>query len=282
EIVVADSRQLYRLLDIGTDKSNQKELSIVPHHLINIINPDEEFSLARYQVLAYQAIKEIHQRSHLPILVGGSGMYVWSVLEGWGIPRISPDIKFRRSLEEEISKEGSEKLYENLKKIDSLAAQRIDQHNIRRVIRALEVHKNTDASLTRVHNKAPFFNMFIVGLTMDRKALYHKIDLRVDDMIGQGLVIEVEKLINMGYKVNLPAMSGIGYRQIGMYLNDEMSLTAAIQKIKYETHRFVRQQYNWFKLKDKRIKWFDVETEPENEIIMFIEKFFKTNSNLQD
>ncbi len=276
EIVSADSRQVYRHMDIGTAKPNREELSLVPHHLINILNPDEDFSLAQYQELANRVIGDIHQRSKLPILVGGSGMYVWSVLEGWGIPRVPPDLEFRHSLEEKAARVGKDKLYRELEEIDPVAAQRIDRRNVRRTIRALEVNRSTGPPFSQLQYKeAPPFNTLIIGLTADRVELYRRIDLRIDEMIKQGLVAEVEKLMNMGYDFNMPAMSGIGYKQIGMFLNGELTLAAAIQQIKFETHRFVRRQYNWFQLKDERIEWFDIQSKLDSEITQLLAKFAK-------
>jgi len=278
EIVSADSRQVYCHMDIGTAKPGREELSLVPHHLINIVNPDEDFSMAQYQELAYRAIGGIHQRNKLPILVGGSGMYVWSVLEGWGIPRVPPDLEFRHSLEEKAARVGEDKLYQELEEIDPVAAQRIDQRNVRRTIRALEVHRGTETPFSQLQYKqAPPFNTLIIGLTADRAELYRRIDLRVDEMLKQGLVAEVEKLMNMGYDFNMPAMSGIGYKQIGMFLNDELALATAIQQIKFETHRFVRHQYNWFQLKDERIKWFDIESKLDSEITTLLARFIAGN-----
>ncbi|MFC1983949.1 tRNA (adenosine(37)-N6)-dimethylallyltransferase MiaA [Chloroflexota bacterium] len=277
EIISADSRQIYRYMDIGTATPSREELSLVPHHLINILKPDEDFGLAQYQELAYRAIDDIHQRKKLPILVGGSGQYVWTVLEGWGIPRVPPDMEFRRSMEEKVAKVGKDKLYQELEEIDPIAAQRIDQRNVRRVIRALEVHRGTETSLSHPqYKKAPPFNTLIIGLTADRAELYSRIDLRVDKMIDQGLVAEVEKLVNMGYDFNLPAMSSIGYKQIGMFLNGELTLATAIQQIKFETHRFVRQQYNWFQLKDDRIKWFAIQGEAGSDISLLLTKFMQS------
>ncbi len=276
EIVSADSRQVYRHMDIGTAKPSREELSLVPHHLLNLVNPDEDFSLAQYQQLAYRAIGDIHQRNKLSILVGGSGMYVWSVLEGWGIPRVPPDLKFRHSLEEKAAKVGEDKLYQELVEIDPVAAQRIDRRNVRRIIRALEVHKGTETSHSQLqYRQAPPFNTIIIGLTADRTELYRRLDLRVDEMIKQGLVAEVEKLVDMGYDFNMPAMSGIGYKQIGMFLNGELTLATAIQQVKFETHRFVRHQYNWFRLKDERIKWFDIQSKLDSEITALVARFIK-------
>ena len=274
EIVSADSRQVYRYMDIGTAKPSPKELSLVPHHLINIINPDETFSLAQYQALAYRAIKDIHQRHKLPLLVGGSGLYVWAVLEGWRIPPVPPDPEFRRSLEEKAINTGAVELYQELMRVAPVAAQKIDPRNVRRVIRALEVQRKIKASFSNLQDKeAPSFNTLIIGLTTDRAELYRRIDLRIDKMIEQGLVTEVEKLVNMRYDFNLPAMSSIGYKQIGQFLKGELTLAYALQQIKFETHRFVRHQYTWFRLKDDRIHWLDISGQVDAEIKTTLAKF---------
>jgi tRNA dimethylallyltransferase len=276
EIVSADSRQVYRYMDIGTAKPSPEELSLIPHHLINIANPDEDFSLAQYQQLAYRTIEDIQQRNKLALLVVGSGQYVWSILEGWEIPQVPPNWEFRHSLEEKAAKVGKDKLYQELMKIDPMAAQRIDPRNVRRVIRALEVHRGTETPISQLqYKKAPLFNALIVGLTTDRGELYPRIDLRVDQMIKQGLVAEVERLVNMGYALNLPAMSSIGYKQIGVFLKGEITLATAIQQIKYETHRIARHQYSWFQLKDSRIKWFDIQGQGDSEITQLLAKFIK-------
>jgi len=268
EIVNADSRQLYRHMDIGTAKPDARALARVPHHVINIIDPDEDFSLAHYQRLANQAVNDILKRNRLPLLAGGSGQYVWAVVEGWSIPAVPPDYTLRRELEERAASQGIDQLYQELMMADPEAAGRIDRRNVRRVIRALEVYRQTNQPVSRMRDKqAPPFNTFIIGLTMERTELYRRIDRRVDRMIAQGLVTEVEKLVNMGYHSRLPAMSSIGYQQIGRYLSGELSLAVAVEQIKRETHRFARQQCNWFRLGDKRIHWFDVQAEPYSRIM---------------
>ncbi len=277
EIVSADSRQVYRHMNIGTAKPAPQELSFIPHHLINIINPDEEFSLAQYQQLAYKAIEDIQQRNKLAILVGGSGLYVWSVLEGWRIPEVPPDPEFRHSLERKAAEFGKDKLYQELMQVDPVAAQRIDPRNVRRTIRALEVYRSTETPFSQLqHKQAPLSGILIIGLTIDKAELYRRIDLRVDGMIEQGLVAEVNKLVSMGYGFSLPAMSVIGYKQIGMFLRSELTLADAIQQIKFETHRFVRHQYNWFQLKDDRIHWYDIQNRAESEIVALLAEFATT------
>ena len=277
EVVSADSRQVYRHMDIGTAKPSPEELPLVPHHLISIVSPDESFSLAQYQTLAYQIIQDIQQRDKLPFLVGGSGLYVWAVLEGWKIPSVPPDPEFRQNLEKRAANSGANELYQELMEVDPTAAQKIDPRNTRRVIRALEVHRKASTSFSQLQSKeTPPFNIFIIGLTADRAELYRRIDLRVDDMIAHGLVAEVEKLVNMGYDFNLPAMSSIGYRQIGLFLKGELTLAEAIQQIKFETHRFVRHQYAWFRLKDDRIHWFDIKNQVDAEIKSKLVEFLKS------
>ena len=276
EIVSADSRQIYRHMDIGTAKPSPKELSLVPHHLINIVNPDESFSLAQYLELAYRAIDDVRQRNKLALLVGGSGLYVWSVLEGWRIPPVPPDPEFRRSLEQEAAKDGPDELYRRLVTVDPLAGQRIDPRNIRRVIRALEVHRSAQTSSSQLqHKQPPPIKTLIIGLMADRAELYRRVDSRVERMIEQGLVEEVKKLLDMGYDLKLPPMSGIGYKQIGLFLKGELTLPTAIERIKYETHRFVRHQYNWFRLKDDRIRWFNLQNQPDLEITKLVAKFIR-------
>ena len=274
EIVSADSRQVYRYMDIGTAKPTPRVLALVRHHLIDIVSPDEDFNLSEYQNLAYTAIENIQRRDKLPLLVGGSGLYVWSILEGWRIPEVPPDLKFRQILERVVTEAGKDKLYQELVKVDPVAAQKIDPRNVRRTIRALEVYKAIKTPCSQLqYKRAPLFDILIVGLTTDRAELYRRIDLRVDEMIKQGLINEVERLVGMGYDFALPAMSGIGYKQIGMFLRSEITLEAAIQQIKFGTHRFVRHQYAWFRLKDARIHWFDVQARTEPEIMVLLSKF---------
>ncbi len=274
EIVNADSRQIYRYMDIGTAKPSQQERALISHHLIDIVAPDEDFSLVQYQGLAYQAIANIQQRGKLPLLVGGSGLYIWAVLEGWVIPRVPPDAEFRRSLLEKAARGEAVELYHRLMQVDPLAAQRIDPRNVRRVIRALEVSHHAGLPFSELQKKqTPSFNSLIIGLTSDRAELYRRIDTRVGQMIEQGLVDEVKKLVDMGYGFDLPAMSGIGYKQIGQYLKGELTLETAIEQIKFETHRLARHQYNWFRLSDKRIQWFDIQGEVESKVTAEVATF---------
>jgi len=260
EIISADSRQVYRYMDIGTNKPTWAERASVPHHVIDVVEPDEDFSLAMYHQLAIEALKAIQQKGKLPVLVGGSGLYVWSLVEGWKIPQVTPNQELRRRLEARAEQEGSQSLYQELQDIDPSAAAKISPRNIRRVIRALEIYHATGQLLSQLQRKeSPGFPILLIGLTQERSGLYRKIDWRVDKMIQRGLVEEVEQLLKKGYSSSLPSMSGIGYKQIGQFLRGEMTLPQpqSIDKIKYETHRLARHQYAWFRLSDSRIHWFD-------------------------
>ncbi|MFC2027152.1 tRNA (adenosine(37)-N6)-dimethylallyltransferase MiaA [Chloroflexota bacterium] len=258
EIVNADSRQIYRYMDIGTAKPTLKEQSTVPHHLFDIVNPDEEFSLALYRDLATKSISNIHKKGNLPIVVGGSGQYVWTVLEGWTIPEVPPNPQLRQELESRAEREGGDALYLELKTLDPEAAVKIDPRNVRRVIRAVEVCHLTGEPFSELRMKnPPDYDMQILGLTTDRTKLYDRVDRRVDIMIEQGFIEEVRGLLERGYSLELPAMSSLGYREIGRFINGEIDLPETRQQIKFITHKFARHQYSWFRLSDPRIQWFD-------------------------
>jgi len=279
EIVNADSRQVYRYMDIGTAKPSLEERKLVPHHLIDIVNPDEEFNLAIYQDLAYRTIAEIHERGRLPILVGGSGLYVWAVLEGWQIPATPPNHQLRRELESKARAEGCYALYHQLMKIDPLAAKTIDPRNIRRVIRALEVSMKGIPISQLWKKDPPPLSPLIIGLTMERRELYHRIDARVEYMIKLGWVEEVKKLLERGYALNLPSLSSLGYKEIGKYVMGEIDLSTAIQHIKVKTHQFARRQYAWFKLSDPRIKWLEATEEVYPITKEEVERFLDLKTN---
>jgi tRNA dimethylallyltransferase len=275
EIVNADSRQVYRYMDIGTAKPSRAELALIRHHLVDLIDPDESFSLAIYQRLAFEAIEDIQRPNKLPLLVGGSGLYVWSVVEGWKIPPVPPNAEFRHGLEKRAKEKGGYALFQELQKVDPVAATRIMPGNLRRIIRALEIFQKTGRPVSELWQKQPPpYPILIIGLTMQRDNLYRRVDSRVDEMIKQGLVDEVKNLIAKGYGLELPSMSGIGYKQIAMFIQGEMDLTTAIEQIKKETHRFARHQYAWFRPGDARIHWLneydDVPREAANLVALFL------------
>jgi tRNA dimethylallyltransferase len=274
EIIGADSRQIYRYMDIGTAKPKSAERQQIVHHLIDIIDPDELYSVAQYKAAADSIIIELDDRGKLALLVGGSGQYIWSVLENWQIPHIQPDKEFRDALNERAEREGYQALYDELSEIDADSAKRIMPTNVRRVIRALEIYHKTGRRPSKIIlQRAPKYKILIIGLYSARESLYQKIDNRVDDMIKQGLVDEVKSLIRSGYHSGLPSMSGIGYRQISAYLEGKTQLDQAVNKIKYATHRFARSQYNWFSLADSKISWFDTDDDNQEKILYTIKTF---------
>jgi tRNA dimethylallyltransferase len=248
EIVTADSRQVYRYMDIGTDKPSPVELSRLPHHLIDIVNPDEPYTLALYQEQAYTTIDDILHRGSLPVLAGGTPLYVNALIEGWVIPRVEPDMEYRARLEREATESGPAPLYARLWDLDPAAALKILPTNTRRIIRALEVIEATGHPISAQQSRtAPPYTITAVLLTCERAELFRRIDERVDRMIERGLVEEVRGLHDMGYAFDLPSMSGLGYRQIGAYLQGLATLAEAVQRIKWDTHAFVRHQENWFR-----------------------------------
>ena len=274
EIVSADSRQVYRYMDIGTAKPTLAQRQRVCHHLVDIVDPDEEYTLAQYQEMAYAAIDALQSRGKLPLLVGGTGLYVRAVVEGWTVPRARPDEELRARLYAKAEQEGAHAVYGELLNIDPVAAERIDPRNVRRVIRALEVYQATGTPISELQGKCPpRYRVLQIGLTMARERLYERIDRRVDEMMAAGLLEEVRGLVGRGYDYSLPSMSGLGYRQLGLYLRGDVSLDGAVELIKRHSRRFVRQQYNWFRLSDEGIHWHDVSSDRYGEIHALIREF---------
>lgn len=258
EVVSADSRQVYRYMDIGTAKPTREERERVPHHLLDVVDPDGAFTLAQYQELAYRAIDDVQRRGRIPLLVGGTGLYVRAVLEGLHIPQVEPDPRLRQQLLAEADSQGCGVLHERLRTLDAVAAERIDARNVRRVVRALEVCYRLGQPITSLQRAAPPpYQVLRIGLNMPRAQLYQRIDVRIDAMLSAGLVEEVRTLVARGYGLDLPSMSGLGYRQIGMYLSGETTLPEAVALIQRHTRRFVRQQANWFREDDPTTAWFD-------------------------
>jgi tRNA dimethylallyltransferase len=255
EILSADSRQVYRELDIGTAKPTVAERQGVPHHLIDLVEPTEDFTLANYQDRAYAAIDEILGRGALPMLVGGTGLYVRAVVDGVRLPRVAPDRGLRKDLEQFAQSAGPEALHRRLNSLDPVAADRIDPRNVRRVVRALEVTLITERPFSDNLAGEPRYSVCQVGLTTERGELYRRIDLRVDEQMAAGLLDETRAAIERGCPPDRPALTGFGYRQMVAVIEGRMSLPEAVQRYKFETHRFARQQYTWFRLDDSSIRW---------------------------
>jgi tRNA dimethylallyltransferase len=283
EIISADSRQVYKKMDIGTAKPIGKWESYcetaaymvegVPHYLIDIVDPGEIFSVSNFKQLALERIDDILKRGKTPFIVGGTGLYIWSVVDNLILPDVAPHKKLRNGLEDKSLDE----LVVLLKKLDPESAKVIDLNNSRRVIRALEVNIMTGGSFIEQKQKnPPLFNALQIGLRVEREKLYERIDKRVDEQISAGLVGEVEGLIKQKYSFSLPSMNGIGYRQIGAYLNNEMDLEKAIDLVKRDTRHYARRQLTWFR-RDKRIEWCAMEE--KEEIDNLIEDFLDKKTN---
>lgn len=261
EIINADSRQVYTGMDLGTAKPTAAELRAAPHHLINIRAPDAPISLGEYLPLAQSAIADIAGRNKLPILCGGTGQYVWALLEGWQVPATPPDAALRARLERRAEQEGALALWQELQRADPQRAAATDPHNLRRIIRALEIqHYAGNGSADKPGGKAesPPYRALVIGLTMERAALYARIDARFDGMMSAGLEGEARRLAAAGYALGQGPLSGVGYRELGQYFAGALTLDAAVSRAKTQTHRLVRRQYTWFKPADARIRWLDV------------------------
>jgi tRNA dimethylallyltransferase len=276
EIVSADSRLFYRGMDIGTAKPTTEERERVPHHLIDIADPDEILSLAVFQQKARQAIADIHTRNKIPFLVGGTGQYIRAVTEGWSPPEVEPDERLRDELRRLRGEKGEFWLHDKLKSLDPEAAQRIDARNFRRTIRALEVILTTGRRFSeqRGQGESPY-HLITVGLTRPRPELYERVDQRIDGMFANGLVDEVKGLLDKGYFPSLPTMSAIGYRECVRVLNGELNEEQAKAEIRRATRVFVRRQANWFKESDTNIKWFRVQDGIREKVEAYLRPFLQ-------
>lgn len=258
EVVSADSRQIYRGMDIGTAKATPAEQARVPHHLLDLRDPDQVLTLAEYQRLAYAAIDDIHRRGRVPCLVGGSALYLRAVTAGLRIPQAAPDLALRTRLEAQLADQGLASLVAELQRIDPLTAAQIDLRNPRRVLRALEIMVTTGQSKVALEGaEPPPYHMLQFVLTRERGVLHQRIDQRVEQMVAAGLIAETQRLLDKGYDPALPAMTSLGYREMIAYLAGQMNLAQAIERIQIETHRFVRHQTTWFR-KLPEMQWVDL------------------------
>jgi len=260
EIVSADSRLFYRGMDIGTAKPSLEEKARVPHHLIDIANPDEILSLAVFQQKAKEIIYDIHTRNKLPFLVGGTGQYIRAVTQGWTPPEVKPDESLRNELEHQKEENGIYWLHARLEGLDPEAAHKIDPRNFRRTIRALEVIMTTGKKFSeqRGQSESPY-HLVTIGLTLPREELYQRVDQRIDMMFENGFIQEVKKLLDKGYSPSLSTMSAIGYRECVNVIKGELTEEQANVQMRRATRIYVRRQANWFKESDPNIYWFKVE-----------------------
>ena len=264
EIVNSDSMQIYKYMDIGTAKPTVDEREGVPHHLIDIVNPDELFSVARYCECAKEAIDDIHSRGKIAVMVGGTGLYVDSLVNNIQFSETEPDEEYRKSLEDDAEKLGNEYIYEKLKTIDPQSAAKIAVQDTKRIIRALEVYHVTGKTITW-HNEqsrsvpSPY-NTTMFAISMDREALYDKINRRVDVMLELGLVDEVKKILSMGVDEKATSMQAIGYKEIVGYLKGEISLEKAADDIKQGSRRYAKRQLTWFR-RNNNINWIENDVE---------------------
>jgi len=271
EIVSADSRLFYRGMDIGTAKPTREEQARVPHHLIDIADPDEILSLAVFQQKAREAIADIHTRNKIPFLVGGTGQYIRAVTEGWSPPEVEADERLRDELGRMKDERGVFWLHDKLKILDLKAAEKIDPRNYRRTIRALEVIMTTGRKFSgqRGQTESPH-HLITIGLTRPRPELYERVDQRIDRMFASGFLDEVKSLLAKGYSPSLPTMSAIGYRECIRVIKGELNEEQAKAEIRRATRIFVRRQANWFKESDPNIRWFSVEDEVVEKIEAYI------------
>ena len=270
EVISADSMQVYRGLDIGSAKITPEEMQEVPHHLIDVLDPKEPFNVAVFQRLAKDALTEIYSRGRIPVICGGTGFYIQSVLYDIDFTENPADLSVRNALMKTAEEEGAEAIREKLLKIDPESAAGIDGNNVKRMIRAIEYYEMTGEKIS-VHNarerakESPYDSHFYV-LTMDRERLYERIDARVDRMMEAGLLQETEKLKNCGCTREMTSMQGLGYKQLYRYLEGECSLPEAVESIKIETRHFAKRQLTWFR-REKAVRWIDVEKEQAIDVL---------------
>ncbi len=261
EIVSADSRQIYKHLTIGTAKPTKEELQKVKHHFINLLEPNEEYNASRFEIDGLKVLDEIHQKKKIPILVGGSGLYLKALVEGI-FNAVDTDEKYRQELLEIRKEKGNEFLYELLVKSDPISAEKMLPSNWKRVIRALEVYKLSGKPIGKLqvgYKRKDDYNFLQFGLSWERSRLYKSIENRVDEMIENGLVNEVREILERGYSPQLNSLNTVGYKEIIEHLDGKISIERAVELIKRNTRRYAKRQLTWFR-KDQNIKWFEVDS----------------------
>lgn len=261
EIVSADSMQVYRHMDIGSAKVTAQEMDGVPHHLIDVLDPTEDFNVVTFQRMAKEAMEGIYDRGHIPIVAGGTGFYIQALLYDIDFTENDGDTSIRQELEQLAAEKGAQHLHEMLRQIDPASAEAIHANNVKRVIRAVEFYRQTGKQIS-VHNEAertkesPYQFLYYV-LNTDRPVLYERIDRRVDIMMEQGLVEEVKKLADMGCTRGMVSMQGLGYKEILDYLDGKCTLEEAVYILKRDTRHFAKRQITWFK-RERDVRWLNL------------------------
>lgn len=285
EIISGDSMQIYRGMDIGTAKITTEEMEGIPHHLIDIKNPDESFSVAEFQEIVRPLIDEIHGRNKLPMIVGGTGLYIQSVLYDYQFAQIPQDPTYRLQMEQFLEEHGVDELHKKLEQIDPISAERIHKNNSRRVIRALEIHHCTGFTMAEYIEKQEqeqLYNAAVIGLTMDRDILYERINKRVDIMLEQGIIAEVKQLYDDGMK-DCQSIQAIGYKEFYDYFDGRVTLEEAVNNLKQNSRRYAKRQLTWFRNK-MDVTWFDMtppldHEEKLHEILHYIAGKLELKSN---
>jgi len=246
EIVSTDSRQIYKGMEIGTDAIQKNKREGIKHHMLGIVSPDREFSLAEYKDEALKKTKEIKKRKHIPILVGGTGLYISSLVEGYDVPRIPPDKALREKLYREAEKKGKKCLHDKLKKLDPISAEKIHQNNVRYVVRALEINLHSGKEKQDKKAQNPQFNVLMIGIDWPREKLYERINKRVEEQEYRGLIKEVKSLLSKGYSEALPSMSSLGVKELIPYIKGEKTLEECKELLKKNTRNYAKRQLTWF------------------------------------
>lgn len=271
EIISADSIQVYKKMDIGTAKIKREEMEGIPHYLIDVLEPDEEFNVVRFQKMAKEAMEKIYENGHIPIIVGGTGFYIQALLYDIDFNDTESESSYREELQQYADTYGAIALHERLKQIDKESANKIHPNNVKRVIRAIEYFEQTGEPISK-HNeeqaqKESPYNFLYIVLNHDRDILYNRIDLRVDQMIEKGLVKEVKQLLESGYTKELVSMQGLGYKEFIPYFEGEISLEQAIYTLKRDTRHFAKRQITWFK-REKDVIWLSKKEYPTDEQLL--------------
>jgi tRNA dimethylallyltransferase len=273
EIISADSMQIYRYMDIGTAKPTAGEQNRILHHMIDIVDPDEDFDAVRFAQMARETVTQLHQEGVMPVVVGGTGLYIKALLQGL-FQSHPADPKIRERLMQETAENGSSRLHDRLKQVDPDTADRLHPNDAYRIVRALETIESTGRSISKHHQDHSFadepFNSLKIALQMDRQKLYNRIDQRVDLMIEAGLVDEVKKLLSLGYSADLKAMQSIGYRHVADFLEGRLTWDECVRTLKRDTRRFAKRQFTWFG-RDQQIQWY--RPDQLNEIMRLVEWF---------